>query len=373
VVDGIENGVEFTLDYGEALFDSYVNVLEAAKAEGVSPSVLTQKYDIREFLNPVAQRMGVQHWSLRYHAGSWMIGRRRYRTMEHGRWSRERYYKEFRGRRGLLENILVFFGAFEHTIGPLSGRRQAELLRQKVVGCLDQSRTFLCFRNGKSGAGDVRQEEARPIPPVVEQQIALIEHLHCRLVDIAMIHAPGWLFSIPGMNGLREPTHIAFNAALDAMCDFFETPIDDDGLRHYLRQHQFRRFCIIAFFFGARTKSLELIRWFIGQTDAAHLWHYLTNTVSGDMRREAAAYFLVDELRLPEEEQVIEVHETVRRELTALVQERFGVSNFSLVDTNALETYIAQLQKKNVTIEPVFFPVTAEQQYKIVVKFRGRQ
>jgi hypothetical protein len=198
-------------------------------------------------------------------------------------------------------------------------------------------------------------------------QISLIEHLHKKMVDIGELAEPGFLFAMPGFAGMRLPHVPYFNDSLDAFCDFFETPLNRKGLRHYLREHQFRRFLIIAFFFGARQSNLETLRWFIGHTDVMHLWYYLTNAVSGDIHREAAAYFLMDELQLPEEERVIEMHEDVHHELAKLVEAQFGTREFFLIDADALEDYLGLLMKKNVTVKPVFFPSSSMQQYKIVV------
>lgn len=373
VLDGLKSGTEFTLNFGLDLFDSYANILKAAKDEGVTPYVLTLRHDIRQFLTPGAITMGITQWCLRSHAGSWSVGKRRLQNRSGVRWEKQQFFSEFRRGRGFLQNIQVFYGGFQHVIGPLTARRQTELLRLPVVGCLDESRENIVFRNGKSGAAGVRQEEVRPIPPIVGMQISLIEHLHARMVDIGELDAPGHLFSIPGFTGMCLPHVPSFNDSLDAFCDFFETPLNRDGRRHYLREHQFRRFLIIAFFFGSRQSNLETLRWFIGHTDVAHLWYYLTNTVSGDMHREAAAYFLMDELRLPEEERAVEMHEKVREELSALIETEFGTREFFLIDADALEDYLNILLRKNISVTPVFFPSPSNLRYKIVIALKEPQ
>ncbi len=371
VMDGIRNGTEFTLDYGAGLFESYVNVLRAAREERVTPYALTLKHDIRQFLTKRAIDMGVTQWCLRTHAGSWSVGKR-YMKARHGvRWDRRQFYTEFRNRRGLLQNIQVFYGGVLHVLGPVAGRRQTEILRLPVIGCLDESKEFIVFENGKSGAAGLRQEEFRPIPPVISLQVSLIEDFHKKLVEAKVIDVPGMLLGMPGFKGMRKPNVPTFNDALDAFSDFFEVPLSDVGQRHYLREHQFRRFLIIAFFFGARQSNLETLRWFIGHTDVEHLWHYLTNSISGEMHREAAVYFILDELRLPEEERVIEIHDKVRYEMTEFVRVNFGVERFSLVDADALENYLKFMLEKNVIVEPEFFSAASGQHYKIIVRLRG--
>ncbi|VVE35552.1 hypothetical protein [Pandoraea anhela] len=363
VLDGIKNGVEFALDHGEALLDSYVNIMEAAKAEKVSPLALIGSNDVQQFLTKGALDLGVTAFCLRGAATGWP---------SFGGWSekwdRRRFFEDLRNGRGLLQNLHVLYGAIIHVIGPITARRQMELVRLPVIGCLDASRKYMVFRNAKSGALGLRQEEVRPIPPIVEQMVSLLESFQSRLVKGGSLNEFGSLLSMPGSYGMRVASSSSFNASLDVFCDYFDTPLNANGHRYYLREHQFRRFLIITFFFGARQGNLNTLRWFVGHVDAAHLWHYLTNAVSGDMRREAAAYFLMDELRLPEEQRVVELHEQVRQRLRDFAESRFGASEFSFVDGDALEDYLNLQMKKGLVVEPVFLPGAAGRQYKIVAR-----
>jgi len=371
VMDGMRDGLAFCEERGEALLNSYINILAAAKGEEVTPYVLLLGHDIREFLTRGAADMGVTQWCLRTHAGSLSLGRRYIRAREGERWSKEKFYGEFRRGRGLLQNIQVLYGSFTHLVGPLTARRQMELLRLPIKGCLDTSRTFIHFGNRKSGAAGLLEKEVRPIPPAVEIPISIIEAFHCRLVKEGLSQKAGLLFDLPGWQGMRIPTVPSFNSCLDAFCDYFQTPLTIDGRRHYLREHQFRRFFIISFFFSARIGDLDTLRWFVAHVDAEHLWHYLTNNVSGDLYREAAAYFLTDELLLPEESRVIEMHENVHDHLAALVQERFGTRKFSLVDADALEGYLESKIGSDIEVEPEFFSFAVGFPYKIVCRLKG--
>lgn len=368
VLDGIKNGVDFVLDHGEALLDSYANLLEAARGMQSSPIGLALKTDIREFLTKGALDLGVNQFCLRCTATNWP---RPWETSNG--WSRRRFFNDLRSGRGFMQNIQVLYGAMIHVIGPITARRQSELVGLPVIGCLDVSRTYLVFRNAKSGAAGVRQEELRPIPPIVEQIVSLVESFQRQLIEMGALTDFGALLSIPGNFGMRAASPGSFNDSLDVFCDYFDTPLDANGHRYYLREHQFRRFLIIAFFFGARRGNLHTLRWFVGHTDAAHLWHYLTNTTSGDMRREAAAYFLMDELRLPEEQRVIEIHERVHRELADLAEAQFGMRQFSLIDADVLEDYLNLQMKKGLVVEPEFLPGTGGHQYKIVARIQRAQ
>lgn len=363
VLDSIKNGVEFALDHGEALFDSYVNIVEAAKAEKVSPRGLVGSNDVRQFLTKGAVDLGVTAFCLKGAATGWP-----YCQGWSSRWEQRKFYEDLRNGRGLLQNLQVLYGAIIHIVGPVTARRQMELVNLPVVGCLDSSRKHMVFRNAKSGAIGLRQEELRPIPPIVEQMVSLVKSFQSKLVKVGGLKECGSLLSMPGNYGMRVASSSSFNASLDVFCDYFDTPLDANGHRYYLREHQFRRFLIITFFFGARRGNLNTLRWLVGHVDAAHLWHYLTNAVSGDMRREAAAYFLMDELRLPEEQRVVELHELVRRQLADFAEVRFGTREFSLIDADALEDYLNLQMKKGLVVEPVFFQGTGGHQYKIVAR-----
>ncbi|CAD6542897.1 hypothetical protein [Paraburkholderia metrosideri] len=372
VMDGLKNGIGFCSKHGDEFLTSYGNVLAAAKSEGVTPYGLLLAHDFREFLTPGAIKFGVTQWCLRTHAGTVSVGNR-YLQARAGkqRWSREKFYSEFRKGRGLLQNIYVFYGSVVHIVGPMTARRQDELTGLPVEGCLDESRSFIHFTNGKSGAAGLREKEVRPIPPAVEAAFSIIQEFRQRLLNDGITDELGRLFDIPGFGGMRTATASGFNDCIDAFCDFFETPLSDDGARFYLREHQFRRFFIIAFFFSARQGDLGTLRWFVAHADAQHLWNYLTNNVSGDLYREAAAYFLTDELLLPAESRVIEMHESAQDLLSSMVEERFGTRKFSLVDADALEAYLESLIGSEIEVEPEFFPFAANFPYKIICKLKG--
>ncbi|WP_031364359.1 hypothetical protein [Caballeronia sordidicola] len=370
VLDGIKQATAFCAEHGDDLLDSYFNILVAARDENRTCYALLLRHDIRDFLTPGAVAMGVKHWCLRMRSGGAYAGKNYKRARDMNAWERERFFAEFRHGRGLLQNIRVFYGAMSHVMGPMTARRQSELLRLRLKTCLDESRQSILFENAKSGALGVREKETRPIPPVVAVHITQVERFHDKLVEARLLDANGNLFALPAARGMCIPTSRSFNGCLDAFCDFFETPLDDKGLRHYLREHQFRRFFIIAFFFSARTRNLDTLRWFVAHVDAEHLWYYLTNNVAGDMYREVAAYFLTEELRLPEEARVVEIHEAAYEHLASHLGMQFGTRKFSLIDYDTLEAYLESELDSGVMVEPEFFPFVADFPYKIVVKLR---
>ncbi|KXV13048.1 hypothetical protein CR51_05715 [Caballeronia megalochromosomata] len=371
VMDGMRDGYHYCRDHGKDLLDSYKNILLAAREHDVSPYVLLLNHDIEKFLTTGTRTMGVTQWCLRVRANASHLGKRFLHGRDTERWDKARFFSDFRAGRGLLQNIRVFYGGMSHLIGPHTARRQAELMRLPVHGCLDKSRTFIHFQNGKSGTEGLLEKEVRPIPPAVELPIAIVQQFHEQMAAEGLIRQPRLLFDIPGFTGINRCSTTSFNRSLDEFCDFFQTPLTDDQRRYYLREHQFRRFFIIAFFFSARNGDLGTLRWFVAHTDAEHLYNYLTNNISGDLYREVSAYFLTDELRLPEEERVIEMHEGVEEFLRKLVQKNFGTGKFSVIDADALEAFLELQVGKSVQVEPEFFPYAADRfPYKIVVKLK---
>lgn len=361
VMDGIKHGSEYALAHGDHLFDSYVSLMEAAMANGETVARFAFKYDVREFLMPATRNMGVEVLCLSRVGVNRVVGRI----------NAAEFFTRMRKNKGLVEAIRVFYGSVQHTIGVLMARRQGEMLDLPLIGCLDTSRTYLLFGNRKSGALDVRQEEARPIPSLCVEMIAMVERFQLRLVKLGALAAPTYLFSIPSWSGKFVHNHNAYNVAFDTFHDYFESPLTKDGLRHYLRQHQLRRISAIAFFYGTTYGTLETLRWFLGHTDIEHLWHYITESMSGAMLREVQANFVTYELQhlhnSEQNETQMEVHGNVAKILADHVENEFGTRKYSVIDADALESYIGLLIKRGLTVTPKFFNTPQGKRHKIIV------
>jgi len=359
IMKNVKNGAEFCYRHGEHIVESYAAIHNAAKETGLSIIELTDKYGLDDFLHPDSRRLGVQLLSagLRAQRLSNSFGCTQSSVVRE-------YFSAFRGNKGLIELTRVLVGSLANSVGPLTARRSAELVRLPVSAALDSTRTNLVFYVGKSGVLDFRRKVERPVPKLISDEIAIFEHLH-RAVGT---YESGLLFDVPGSRGMRPSSKTTFNICLDTFTDYFEGDCDANGRRWYIRQHQNRRFLVLAFYYGTTYGNVHALRWMLAHGDPEHLWHYLTNTVPGDIMREVQAYFLVDFFKNhPFEKKEIDLHEDAMSQLAEAMQRTFGSKNFDVVQDDVLEKFINGSIKKGMSVLPHFFQVGGRNIARIAV------
>ena len=105
---------------------------------------------------------------------------------------------------------------------------------------------------------------------------------------------------------------------------------------------------------------MDTLRWFLGHTDIAHLYHYITESTPGDVLRAVKANFAGH---------VLKRQPTEASELAGLVQKHFGTDNFSVLDSDELDEYVEELMSEGrVEIEPEFFEASEGNSYRILIK-----
>ncbi|MDR5810666.1 hypothetical protein [Caballeronia sp. LZ019] len=362
IMKNVRNAAEFCYRHGEHIVKSYANVINAAKEAGLSPADLVERYGLRKYLHEDTIAMGVTRFSLgaEAHAAS-----QRHIAMSD---VVSQYFTGLRGNRGLVELGRVLIGSVAQNVGPLTARRSAELVGLPVKGVLDERRANIIFRNGKSGVLKIRQVEERPIPKLISDDIRLCELLHSRLGTLET----GRLFDAPGALGMRAASKSVFYRCCDTFADYFEVACDARKRRWYVRQHQNRKFLVLAFYYGTTQGNVHTLRWMLAHSDVEHLWHYLTKITPGDMLREVQAYFLVDALQNhPFDLSEIDMHEVVFAELSDSMERRFGTRNFEIIESNMLENFISLSIKKGLEILPHFFEVGGVKLARIAVTIRN--
>lgn len=364
VIDTFRAGTDFAYKHGEDLVKIYHNVLHAAAGANMTVSSFVLQYDIRDLLESNTLKLGAKVWALktslalpRGYPVSHEVGTARAKGAE--------YFKRLRNNEGLTDLLEVLCGIIQHNVGALTARRQSEIRNLPVLGALDPTRRFLRFGNAKTGFEGIRAIELRPIPKLGADLIAILERLH-----MGMPHSSkeeSFLFSMPGERGTLVHHISAYNGAMDTLCDYFETPLNEDSQRSYIRQHQLRKFFVIAFFYGSAYASLDVLRWFLGHSDAEYLWNYITTEIPGGMLRSIKATFIVDDLRgrkVPgNEAPPLEIDHLTRHTLESLTLERFGTKSFKLIDGAALEGYVDILLKRGLQVEPIFYNGAAGKTY----------
>jgi hypothetical protein len=199
----------------------------------------------------------------------------------------------------------VLMGAVQILIGTTMARRQSELLELHPVDCLLPGKVDpnsaaakntdfeLIFDNRKSGVGgqyELRETLAKPILRSVAGLIYKLQLFNEKLIEHKLIKRQNAALLI-NLNPLKMVfytcTTNTFNSNLDEFCDHFETQTvqygENDTRRYYLRQHQLWRFFAMVFFWSKGFDGLDTLRHFLAHTDSAHLYHYVTEGVPGEV------------------------------------------------------------------------------------------
>lgn len=239
-------------------------------------------------------------------------------------------------------------------------RRQDELVNLDSEAALDEGGQNLIFGNAKSTSllGGLREEEARPIIAIAAKAIHRLQRLHRALRRLGYLTGPSKLLQYPSRNEphvLVTASPKAHDGCIDSFCDYIKTPLKD-GKRYYIRQHQLRRFFCMIFFWHRSFAGLDTLRWFLGHHDIAQVYRYITETTPGAVLRGVKAQHTIENLSS---------YTNLREYLAA----RFGIDDFTLLDTHKLEAYVEILLEEGaVSIEPLFFTNSSAQDYKILVK-----
>lgn len=92
-----------------------------------------------------------------------------------------------------------------------------------------------------------------------------------------------------------------------------------------------------------------------------HIWNYITETLDGATLRGAKAQYVAEKLQSSGAAEF--------SILAELFKERYGIDNFTVIDTEELEQYIESLlESAEITIEPEFFVNERGEQFRIIVK-----
>ena len=355
VFGALRSAIEYALTNGADLVDSYLAVAKAALESGTSVAVFCERNDLSPHITPGAKRLGVERWIIEPRPSDVTAARDPKLPAE--------WYGNLRRNTGLFESIRILYGAVQVVVGTLMARRLGELLDLPCDSCLDSSRSRLVFANRKSGVAGLRKFERRPIPSIAVDLIEILQRLQRGLVELGVIQNSGQLFAYPRFQGDGWMVNLSktnFCESIDYFCDWAELPLDSSGCRYYIRQHQLRRFFAMLFFWGGGFGGLDTLRWFLGHTDAQHLWHYITESTPGLTIRSVAAEWAAYSVK----------HRTEEARLLSLeLAEHFATTDFSVLDDDTLASYIEDLMEQGrLTIEPEF--LDSGRNYRIAVVLR---
>jgi len=363
VFQALRNALEFILEYGDELIDSYLALARAAHKMGMHCQSYCSTQDIKPLLTKKIRKMGVHNWYLLRHMS--LTETKNCRSILN-RTPAADFFRRFRSNEGFYELLCVLYGAVELCVGTLTARRQSELAELVAMSCLDRSKRYLIFENRKSGVDEAREKEVRPIPQVIARAVTMLERLQCGLIELGLLKKPSYLFARPDPNGsflVSGPS--SYNRALDSFCDYFEVPLNEHGQRYYIRQHQLRRFFAMLFFWGRSFGGMETLSWFLGHTDVEHLYHYITESTPGAVLRGVKSTFATQKVQ--EQAEGTEA-------LADLLGKKFGIRQFSVLDRDELEDYIEDLMEEGkLEIEPEFFETPNGKTFRVLIVVKERR
>lgn len=354
VFGSLRQAIEYLLEFGDDLVDSYLALAAAAHQANLSIAQFAHGRDIRPYLTNSIRNLGICKWSIEAVNSGLPFGPTRL--------TKPAWFRALRANSGLSEALQVLYGASQLVVGLLMARRAGELHDLMAGRCLDKSETRLVFRNRKSGIGEMRQNEARPIPPIGVRIIKLLDRLQTGLLEIGAIEEKTNLFKFPSVYGpsALSGSKSSFFGCMDLFCDWAETALDRDGKRYYFRQHQLRRFFAMLFFWGGGFGGMDTLRWFLGQTDAQHLWHYITESTPGITIRSVAAEWGLYQIKEKTDE-----GKCLAEELAL----HFGTRDFSVLEEEALALHLEDLMEEGrLTIEPQFLDGGKQHRIAVLLK-----
>lgn len=356
-LDSLRESIEFTLAYGEDLLNSYVNLVSTAIKSGLSLLKFVQQHGIEAHLTPKLRELGVKVWDVGSSEG--LIRPPFSKAGDFPSGSKSAYFERVRKNEGLYELIQVLYGCIEICVGLLCARRISELLNLLPGLALDKTRQNLVFGNMKTGADGMREMTARPAPPIVDTMIGMLERFQEELRKHGVYESTRPLFARPSrFNFEFDHSPRTYVDATDLFCDYFEAPLDEEGRRYYIRQHQLRRGFPMLFFWHRSYKGLDTLTWFLGQSDSEQIYRYVLDSTPGDVLKWSKAKYGA---------QMLQEDPSYSEDLAGLIEEHFGTRNFSVLDFEELEEYIHDLiEDSTVTIEPQFFRTSEGTDFNVI-------
>ncbi|HDZ9473609.1 TPA: integrase [Vibrio cholerae] len=331
--------------------------------------------------------------------------------------STENRHERIRANESLFDLFSVLQGAIQVLVGAIMARRQDELTKLKPHGNLSpnvnpfseegaKTEFNLIFKVKKTGSKGVNATIERPIPLSIARLIWQLEQFNIKASELNLCQGKLSLFN--NLDSIRcQLSQVAsktYNAHLNALCDYIETDLVeyDNGeyRRNYVRQHQLRRFFAMAFFWSKRFDGMDSLRWMLGHSDMEHLYHYISESETGEVLNGAKASVIVRGVvdstsELAKLDGIEEVRKIIAERLTGDRSTPITIESVS----EAAEDYddesyltvphISQLQKEQdieteviqlleegrITLEPEFFTIedadgNTTQTFNLILKIK---
>jgi hypothetical protein len=326
VFNSLRNAFEFSLSYIDNILQAMADfVIKMPKIAVKNNEQLTPLFNklAKKCCSPKLLDLGITRWRL---VGSDGVSRM------------DNYFSYLRKNTGLFELYEVLMGCIQIIIGTIMARRASELIELKS-DCLfpktdptilenEKVGYYLDFNNGKSGAGEDREELSRPITLAGAKLLWKLKIFREKLLTAGLVtEKMTLLLSCSSKNAkFTSIAKSSYSQHFNMFCDYFDSPViyitPDDPRRYYIRQHQLRRFFAMVFFWGSGFDGLDTLRYFLGHTDAEHLYHYITENTPGAVLRGVKAETLIYGINTDKINGIEKLRE--------LLKKRFAVSDITI-------------------------------------------
>lgn len=219
-------------------------------------------------------------------------------------------HERVRANESLFDLFSVLQGSVQILVGALMARRQSELVQLSPYNNLSpridpfsseakNANYSLIFRVKKTGSKGLNAFEERPIPLSIAKFIWQLEQFNIKVEELNLNSGKLSLFN--SLNShlclLSKTSHTTYNNHLDTLSDYIEADLveyqNGEFCRNYVRQHQLRRFFAMAFFWSKGFDGMDALRWMLAHSDLEHLYHYISESETGEVLNGAKASVIV--------------------------------------------------------------------------------
>ncbi len=204
------------------------------------------------------------------------------------------------------------------------------------VSSLSENNRWLAVKTRKSGPGSFRRTDSIPCPKLVANIIRRTLRFR-KLLSACGVQMHDALFTVPDWAGNRMTVSSkSYNSRIDCFIDYVNAPLNDEGLRYYIRQHQLRKNFALWYYAESPFEKSDTLQWYLRQSDSEQTEHYLRANFSGQVLRNlqsvASALMVRDGRRVADN-------------LAAVVSRRFGVERYRLMSERGFVEYSRLIEK----------------------------
>ena len=335
--------LDFHFKYGKDITTSFISLLDTLENDGLTKTKLKVVIDkgyldslVKNSLSNTLKNLGIDCYYIE---------------------TNKNYFKNLRDNKSLLGILKVYYGCVQFVVGALMARRQSEI-KSMEIDCFDEVNLQLGFRKSKSHIHSFGIRDYINLP-TTEVVVDMLKNINL-IAKKMKINEGNKIFNFPSTWNpwISIDDKHKFYENLDTLFDYFEIELID-GKRPYIRQHQLRRFFAMAFFWSKGFKSIDTLRWFLGHTNAEHVYHYIQENLDGKILNNVKAQYIAENL---------DSYSNIKD----IIKNKFGIESYSLIDKNDLSDYInTLLEDKLITVEPEFLEDDKNNQFEIIVKVKN--